>query len=511
MKIYYKKIRFFIFIILLCFMNVTVSFAENRPQFLAHYMPWYQTPEVSGYWGYHWTMNHFNPENMDSSGFRSIASIYYPLTGPYDSKDPLILEYQTLLMKLSGIDGVLVDWYGIEDFWDYGVLNEATHALFAAISKARLSFAIVYEDQTLTHMINNGHIEQNSALAHGQRVMNYLQENWFATDAYMKINGFPLLLTFGPQYFKNSSDWQTIFSNLTPQPLFFTLDNRLATVAAGAYPWPPMWKSINSGILTRQALNEYLQQFYQKASQWDYLVTSAFPGFEDIYKRAGVGEGYGILDRQNGQTFKNTLQQAVETNPDVIQIVTWNDYGEGTIVEPTDEFEYQYLEIIRQTRGNMDSDFLVQSEDLTLPFSIYKLRKEYRNDSRINASLDQIYHFIISNDIDSARILLDSLITAIENPVKNPGCFGLRNYPNPFNERTIFDFSLPTDQQIDLSIFDICGKKVKTLLSNKLPAGPHQITWDGSSDIGVKTATGVYLYKFYTKSCIKKGRMLLLR
>jgi hypothetical protein len=70
-------------------------------------MPWYQTPDVSGYWGWHWTMNHFDPNQVDDDGRRQIASQFMPLTGAYDSQDNAIIEYQVLLMKLSGMDGVM--------------------------------------------------------------------------------------------------------------------------------------------------------------------------------------------------------------------------------------------------------------------------------------------------------------------------------------------------------------------------------------------------------------------
>src|SRR5215470_5926416 len=58
-----------------------------RPLIMVHYMPWYQTPATSGVWGWHWTMDHFNPNLKDENGKQSIASHYYPLTGPYDSSD----------------------------------------------------------------------------------------------------------------------------------------------------------------------------------------------------------------------------------------------------------------------------------------------------------------------------------------------------------------------------------------------------------------------------------------
>src|SRR5687768_13485599 len=74
----------------------TLQFAHaqddpERPLLMAHYMPWYQTPEVTGYWGWHWTMDHFDPSKTDANGRPEIASHYMPLTGPYDSSDPDLL------------------------------------------------------------------------------------------------------------------------------------------------------------------------------------------------------------------------------------------------------------------------------------------------------------------------------------------------------------------------------------------------------------------------------------
>ena len=40
-------------------------YSSSDTRILVHYMPWYQTPSVSGYWGWHWTMNHFNPDSLD--------------------------------------------------------------------------------------------------------------------------------------------------------------------------------------------------------------------------------------------------------------------------------------------------------------------------------------------------------------------------------------------------------------------------------------------------------------
>lgn len=380
----------------------------QRPLLMAHYMPWYQTPDVNGYWGWHWTMNHFNPAQTDENGRPQIASHTMPLTGPYDSMDDALLEYQVALMKLSGIDGVIVDWYGIEDFWDYGVLNQATGKLFEYIKEAGLQFAICYEDQTVKHMVDNKRLATADVYTHGQAVMRYLQETWFGDAAYLKSDGRPVLLTFGPQYYASGADWEKLFSVLDVQPVFITLDKRLGTVATSSFPWPPMHAS-KDGVLTQAALENYLESFYTKVSGDAYRVAGAFPGFHDIYKEAGVSEGYGFLDAQDGETFRFTLELALSSSPDVVQLITWNDYGEGTVIEPTEEFGYRYLEMVQEARRAMPGDaFTFTAEDLRLPLRLFNLRREHAGDAAINARLDEAFAALIAGDIDAAKDILDS-------------------------------------------------------------------------------------------------------
>ncbi len=435
-------------------------------------MPWYQSKPMSGRWGWHWTMNRFNPDQIGPDGRREIASHYYPLTGPYDSGDPDLLEYQTLLMKLAGIDGILVDWYGNEDYRDYGTLHEATTALFEAVGRAGLGFAVVYEDQTVKHMVNDGHLAGSNALAYGKTVMRFMDENWFGDSRYLKLEGRPLLLTFGPQYFFNSSDWESMFSGLSSDPLFFTLDNRLSPAAAGAYPWPPMSRSNADGILTQDALDRYLTQFYTMAQSWDFLVAGAFPGFNDIYEEAGQGEGYGYLSDRDGETFRSTLQSALDRNPDVIQLITWNDYGEGTMIEPTRECGYRELETVQDRRTRLDPSFSFSPADLRLPLRVWNFRKTRPGDASVHPVLDRVSDLILSGDASSASAVLDSLYTALYGNEEEDIRFGLEPvYPNPFRTGTTVTYSLAESGDTDLSVFDALGREVEVLLRGRRDAG----------------------------------------
>jgi len=490
------------------------SESDVETKIIAHYMPWYQTLSVSGYWGWHWTMNHFNPNNIDDEGHREIASHYYPLTGPYDSQDDDILEYQVLLMKLSGIDGVAVDWYGIEDFYDYAINNQSTHALFNYIKLAELSFSICYEDQTIGHMVDGGHLNINDVYTHGQDVMLYMQDNWFTDDAYLKLSGQPVLLTFGPQYYHSSNEWDTLFSVLDVEPAFFTLNDQLGPVAVGAFPWPPMWASVG-GVLSEAALNNYLSNFYQTAQSWEYLCASAFPAFYDIYQEAGLGFSYGYLDPQNGETFRNTLYTALENDPEIIQIVTWNDYGEGTIVEPTEEFGYQYLEIIQDVkRDSIDTTFPYTYSDLEIPLQLFELRKFFATDNEVNLLLDSVFALIVADDLVEAVTIIDSLntVAGIDKNVNIPSKLTLnQNFPNPFNPVTTIQYQLPERSDVQITIFDLLGREVTMLVSETQEAGYKAVQWDAINDQGQQVGAGLYFFQIKAGSFVQTKKMILLK
>jgi hypothetical protein len=377
---------------------------------MVHYMPWFVGKPYSSSWGWHWTMNHFNPDTTNSSGERQIASWYYPRVGPYDSEDSAVLEYHVLLMKLAGIDGIIVDWYGPDDFLDYGINNQRTSALFQYARKAGLKFCLCYEDQTIQQEISGGYLAADNAIAHAQQTMLYVQTNYFTDASYLRWNNQPVFLNFGPQYFKTNSQWQAIFSVLTNPPAFFTEDNRLP-VGAGAFDWPPMWMSqTNNGVISPAALDSYLNSFQQNGGGWPAFISSAFPRFHDIYQQAGVGSSYGYLDDAGGSTFRSTLSRALTNKSAVAQIVTWNDYGEGTIVEPTTDFDVRDLGAIQDLRRQfLDASFPYQTNDLSLALRFYNLRRQYSGNPLVSAELDRTFTNIVEGNLSAAGLQLHGM------------------------------------------------------------------------------------------------------
>ena len=73
-----------------------------------------------------------------------------------------------------------------------------------------------------------------------------------------------------------------------------------------------------------------------------------------------------------------------------------------------------------------------------------------------------------------------------------------QNYPNPFNPTTAITFDIPgtmgTKQRVSLNVYDIRGRRVRTLINSELEPGSHQVIWDGSNEKGERVSSGIYLY-----------------
>ena len=93
-----------------------------------------------------------------------------------------------------------------------------------------------------------------------------------------------------------------------------------------------------------------------------------------------------------------------------------------------------------------------------------------------------------------------------------PQTVGLeQNVPNPFNSGTVIPFVLPESAEIVLSIYNLMGQKVATLVEDAPTAGAHAVHWDGRDDRGRKLASGVYLYRLRAGAQVETRRLLLIR
>jgi len=89
-----------------------------------------------------------------------------------------------------------------------------------------------------------------------------------------------------------------------------------------------------------------------------------------------------------------------------------------------------------------------------------------------------------------------------------------QNYPNPFNGQTVISFSIPASHSgspAELIIYDLQGRRVRTLLHQPMPAGTFVTRWNGDAEGGGQVASGVYFYHLRVGSQLRTGKMALVR
>ena len=111
------------------------------------------------------------------------------------------------------------------------------------------------------------------------------------------------------------------------------------------------------------------------------------------------------------------------------------------------------------------------------------------------------------------NIILDIKNTSlsIKNKMK-PELFTLgSNYPNPFNPKTNIVYELSKSSFVNISIFDIEGNKVRTLLNRFQSEGYKTVLWDGKNDNNVRVAAGMYLYTLSVEGMIQSRKMVMIK
>ena len=166
---------------------------------------------------------------------------------------------------------------------------------------------------------------------------------------------------------------------------------------------------------------------------------------------------------------------------------------------------YYLVDINGQPSGdlNINIEFLYQSVN---PFDITHLRSH--DTKRVNTFLEYYDQMINQPEIIKTRQLNLGIINLIEagtDPL--PDKFYLaQNYPNPFNAITNLKFQISNSGHVNLSIYNILGQKVATLVNKKYSPGSYTVAFNAE-----KLPSGIYFYQLYSDNQILQKKMLLLK
>jgi len=141
---------------------------------------------------------------------------------------------------------------------------------------------------------------------------------------------------------------------------------------------------------------------------------------------------------------------------------------------------------------------------------VYSLNGEILSGNKINL-------FTSSRDYEITSVIVSNILSeGMEIKLTDrilPDVFELsQNFPNPFNPNTQIHFMLGKDELVSLNIFDIQGRLVSSLIKNSnYPAGYHNITWDGTSNMGTEVPSGMYIYKLVNENQTITKKMVLMK
>ena len=103
-------------------------------------------------------------------------------------------------------------------------------------------------------------------------------------------------------------------------------------------------------------------------------------------------------------------------------------------------------------------------------------------------------------------------LSQIQNEASMPGSYSLlQNYPNPFNSTTTLRYDLAGHSNVNIIIYDMLGREVKTLINQTQDTGFKSIQWDGTNDYGKQVSAGVYLYRIQAGEYMQTKKMVFLK
>jgi hypothetical protein len=313
-------------------------------------------------------------------------------------------------MKLSGVDGVLIDWYGVQGTnGDIGQLLTSSNAIVDRVDDVGLDFGVVLEDRFSTTSHGNGVPDINK----GKANVAYLRDNYFNKPEYIRLGAAadPLVGVFGPITFQQPSHWTQILAEAGEPVNFLPLwyeSGEAGANADGEYAWIYEDESADNHLTHQRSFLNI------RAPTLATAGGVAYPGFNDYYQEGGVGNIVPFeIPHDGGNTLDAVLAQVqdyVDIDPDRIdflQLATFNDFGEGTMFEPTIETGFEYLKTIQEFTGVPYGE-----AELQLVYRLYLARKKYAGNASIAAHLDEVSDLLAELDIANAFSLLNSTAPA---------------------------------------------------------------------------------------------------
>jgi len=295
----------------------------------AFYYPWYTVQEGSG-------------------GVTAWGRVppHEPLMGHYSSYDERAIEAHILMAKAAGIDGFLSSWGGL------GFMEEEILPKILSIAE-RLNFKITiyYESQRGAYQLTPQEIVDE---------LDYIVRTYSASDAFLKVDGVPVIFIYAINaYERSASFWREVTENLETSVGQIFLVGDLTEEKHSSYFDGIHWYPVFTLESAQDVYDRYTNHMGVGAKNidWSEAVELIQQGetlpLRQRYLAFTIGPGYDMrnlgypdyMDRRDGQAYTEYWQEALSCDPDGVLITSWNEWWEGTEIEPSTEHGFSYVNL----------------------------------------------------------------------------------------------------------------------------------------------------------------------
>ncbi len=322
---------------------------------------------------------------------------------------------------------------------------------------------------------------------------------WFLNETYAKVYGFDL--TQGEFFFSDIYPKGAHPADNTPM-VPWDLDedgsvdeydeegNVLMELGWPLYYWDPddAWDE-NNWKIARNDDEGWLAIVWQDALYCKFH-NDGVSGYEDWANKTEICIA---ISKDDGMTWSDPIIMNNNPNSDDGNYVEQLENINPCYIYPADEIEYLYTDNEGHKHGLLRLGFYDDNS-----YGSYICDNGANDGGQLSyMSLDIAFTYQGSEEGNENSPVYTSSLS--------------QNYPNPFNPETTISYSLATPGNVELSVYNIRGQKVKTLLNRRCNAGENNVTWNGTDESGKNVSGGVYLYRLQTQGQALTRKMILLK
>jgi glycoprotein endo-alpha-1,2-mannosidase len=303
--------------------------AEVQHEVLAFYYGWYGNPYVTLQWR-HW-------KNFDPDSRRVENAANSPAYGAYDSHDPPVVERQVEAARAAGITGFIASWWGQGSFEDRGM-----RLLLSAAGKHNLAVSAYYE--TIPGE------DSASSIKAATDDLDYLLTHYSRDKAWLRAGGKPVLFVYGRALHQLAPvNWQEVIAQVrrdNPGGVVLiadSLDPKFVSIFDGASTYNITGQTQHKSPLE---IDAWAHAAYPKmvaaAGPEKISTVTIIPGYDD--RNTGRGPPRPVTERWGGETYRVLWQEAIAAAPNYVLITSWNEWHEGSELEPSVEYGSRILD-----------------------------------------------------------------------------------------------------------------------------------------------------------------------